>query len=34
MRLWHKDLIPALPDKQLCAQWKELFDINTRIKRR
>lgn len=23
MRLWHKDLIPALPRKQLLGQWRE-----------
>lgn len=23
MRLWHKDLIPVLPDKQLQGQWRE-----------
>jgi len=23
MRLWHKDLIPVLPRKQLLAQWRE-----------
>ena len=23
MRLWHKDLIPVLPDKQLLGQWRE-----------
>ena len=23
MRLWHKDLIPYLPQKQLCGQWRE-----------
>lgn len=23
MRLWHKDLIPVLPDKQLRGQWRE-----------
>lgn len=23
MRLWHKDLIPALPRKQLVGQWRE-----------
>lgn len=23
MRLWHKDLIPALPRKQLIGQWRE-----------
>lgn len=23
MRLWHKDLIPVLPDKQIRGQWRE-----------
>lgn len=27
MRLWHKDLIPALPREQLIAQWRELSAI-------
>ena len=27
MRLWHKDLIPILPDKQLLSQWRELCAI-------
>lgn len=27
MRLWHKDLIPFLPQKQLIAQWRELCCI-------
>ena len=27
MRLWHKDLIPILPKKQLVAQWRELSAI-------
>ena len=27
MRLWHKDLIPYLPQKQLIAQWRELCCI-------
>lgn len=27
MRLWHKDLIPVLPYKQLVAQWRELCAI-------
>ena len=27
MRLWHKDLIPALPDKMLVSQWRELIAI-------
>lgn len=28
MRLWHKDLIPALPRKQLLGQWRELCAIS------
>ena len=27
MRLWHKDLIPYLPKKQLQGQWRELNSI-------
>ena len=27
MRMWHKDLITALPRKQLVAQWRELSSI-------
>ena len=27
MRLWHKDLIPVLPDKQLIGQWRECCAI-------
>lgn len=27
MRLWHKDLIPYLPRKQLIAQWRECCAI-------
>lgn len=27
MRLWHYELIPYLPDKQLIAQWRELNSI-------
>lgn len=27
MRLWHKDLIPYLPDKQLLSQWRECCAI-------
>ena len=27
MRLWHKDLIPYLPKKQLIAQWRECCAI-------
>lgn len=33
MRLWHKDLIPVLPDKQLLAQWRECVAISGNIKR-
>lgn len=33
MRLWHKDLIDVLPDKQLLAQWRECVCIVTNIKR-
>lgn len=31
MRLWHKDLIPVLPDKWLVAQWRELSAISGRL---
>jgi len=31
MRLWHKDLIPVLPQKQLVAQWRELLAIKGAI---
>ena len=31
MRLWHKDLIPYLPRKQLIAQWRELCAIISNI---
>lgn len=31
MRLWHKDLIPALPDKQLLGQWRECCAIASNI---
>lgn len=31
MRLWHKDLIPLLPDKQLLAQWREVCCIARNI---
>ena len=31
MRLWHKDLIPALPRKQLLAQWRECCAIASNI---
>lgn len=27
MRLWHKDLIPVLPNKHLLAQWRECCAI-------
>ena len=27
MRIWHKDLIPALPREQLVAQWRECSAI-------
>ena len=27
MRLWHKSLIPVLPDKQLLGQWRECCAI-------
>ena len=27
MRLWHKNLIPALPKQQLVSQWRELSAI-------
>ena len=33
MRLWHKDLIPYLPQKQLQGQWKELFQIKGSIEK-
>ena len=33
MRLWHKDLIPVLPDKQLLAQWRECVAIAGSIKK-
>lgn len=32
MRLWHKDLIPVLPRKQLCSQWRECCAIAKAIK--
>lgn len=31
MRLWHKDLIPVLPQKHLIAQWRELCAIAKNI---
>ena len=31
MRLWHKDLIPLLPRKQLLAQWRECCCITRNI---
>lgn len=31
MRLWHKDLIPLLPKKQLLAQWRECCCIARNI---
>lgn len=32
MRLWHKDLIKVLPDKQLLGQWRECCAIAGNIK--
>lgn len=32
MRLWHKDLISVLPQKQLISQWRELCCISKNIK--
>lgn len=32
MRIWHKDLIPVLPDKQLLGQWRECCLIAKLIK--
>ena len=32
MRLWHKDLIEALPKQQLIAQWRELSAIASNIR--
>lgn len=32
MRMWHKNLIPALPREQLIAQWRELSAIAGNIK--
>lgn len=34
MRLWHKDLIPALPREQLIAQWRELSAIAGSIQKK
>lgn len=31
MRLWHKDLIPYLPEKQLISQWRECCAIAKNI---
>lgn len=31
MRLWHKDLIPVLPKKQLVSQWRECCCIARNI---
>ena len=31
MRLWHYELVRALPDKQLVSQWRELCAIASRI---
>jgi uncharacterized protein (TIGR02328 family) len=31
MRLWHKDLVPVLPRKQLVGQWRELCLIAKNI---
>lgn len=31
MRLWHKNLIPLLPDKQLISQWRECCCIARNI---
>lgn len=33
MRLWHKDLIPVLPNNQLLGQWRECCAIAANIKR-
>lgn len=33
MRLWHKDLIEVLPNKQLLGQWSECCAIASSIKR-
>ena len=34
MRLWHKDLIPFLPRRQLLAQWRECCAICSNIAKR
>lgn len=34
MRLWHKDLIDVLPQKQLVAQWRECCSIISNIARK
>lgn len=34
MRLWHKNLISALPREQLVAQWRELSAITGSIKKK
>lgn len=31
MRLWHKDLVPVLPKKQLVSQWRECCCIARNI---
>ncbi len=31
MRIWHKEMIQALPDKQLLGQWRELCAIASNI---
>lgn len=33
MRLWHKNLIPALPKQQLVSQWRELSAITGAIQK-
>jgi len=33
MRMWHKDLIDILPQKQLCGQWRECIAIAHNIER-
>lgn len=32
MRLWHKDLLKVLPQKQICSQWRECCAIAKSIK--